>query len=86
MRRVDIESLKDGGPVKPEAEVGSLVADREDHCAGKGIMLVPIIVICCLASCCKMVYGKVARLTTRGSGKGNLGYVGRRHIPRSKIL
>lgn len=58
VRRVDIESLKDGGPVKPEAEVGSLVADREDHCAGKGIMLAPIIVICCLASCCKMVYGK----------------------------
>lgn len=67
VRRVDIESLKDGGPVKPEVELGSLVADREDHCAGRGIMLAPIIVICCLASCCKMVYGKVARLATKGS-------------------
>lgn len=45
VRRVAIESLNEGVPVKLEGEVGLLVADREVNCAGNGIRLAPIIVV-----------------------------------------
>jgi hypothetical protein len=48
--RLDIDSPSNGVPVKLEGGVGLLDADREENCAGKGIMLAPIILMISWAS------------------------------------
>lgn len=53
VRRLYMESLNEGGPVKPVGDVGSLEADREVNCAGSGIVLAPIIVMVYFASCAR---------------------------------